>query len=96
MFGSKVASTHDVIERLQQYEKEHGVGAIVGVSIHMNGDRENEFCFEIANDSNGNRFYAEDVKYKKTDVEIPSVLDNTLFPDRFEDPFEKDKNIPQN
>lgn len=48
----------------------------------MNGDRENEFCFEIANDSNGNRFYAEDVKYKKTDVEIQSVLDNTLFPDR--------------
>lgn len=92
MFGSKVASTHDVIEKLQQYEKEHGVGAIVGVSIHMNGDRESEFCFEIANDSDGNRVLAKDGKYKRLNVEIPSVLDNTLFPDR----FEKDKNIPQN
>lgn len=88
MFGIKVASTHQVIEILQQYEKEHGIGAIVGVSIHMNGDRENEFCFEIANDSNGNRVLAKDGKYKVVDVEIPSVLDNTLFPDRYENPLE--------
>lgn len=87
-FGMKVASTHEVIEKLQEYEKENGIGAIIGISSHMNGDRENEFCFEIANDSQGNRVFAKDGKYKRTDVEISSVMDDTLFPDRYENPLE--------
>ena len=84
MFGMKVASTHQVIEILQQYEKENGIGAIVNIGTHMAGDRENEYCFEIVNDSNANRVLAKDAKYKRINVEIPSVLDSTLFPDRYE------------
>lgn len=40
MFGRKVASTHEVIEKLQEYEKENGIGAIVSIGTHMAGDRE--------------------------------------------------------
>ncbi len=87
MFGMKVASTHEVIEKLQEYEKENGIGAITGISTHMAGDRENEYCFEIANDSEANRILAKDGKYKTVEIEISSVKDNELFPDRFENPI---------
>lgn len=87
MFGMKVASTHEVIEKLQEYEKENGIGAITGISTNMAGDRENEYCFEIANDSESNRVLAKDGKYKTTKIEISSVKDNELFPDRFENPI---------
>lgn len=49
----------------------------------MNGDHENEFCFEIANDSEGKHVFAKDGKYKITGVEIQSVMDDVLFPDRY-------------
>lgn len=89
MFGMKVASTHEVIEKLQEYERQNGIGAIVGIGTHMAGDRENEYCFEIANDSEGNRVFAEDGKYKRTNIEITSVKDDVLFPDRYENPLER-------
>lgn len=87
MFGMKVASTHEVIEKLQEYEKENGIGAITGISTHCNGDRENEYCFEIANDSESNRILTKDGKYKITKIEISSVKDEELFPDRFKNPI---------
>ena len=43
MYGMKVATTREVIEKLQSYEKENGIGAIVSIATHMAGDRENEF-----------------------------------------------------
>ena len=84
MYGMKVATTREVIEKLQAYEKENGIGAIVSIATHMAGDRENEFCFEIANDSIGNKVFSEDGRYKITNIEISSVRDDTLFPDRFQ------------
>lgn len=91
MFGRKVASTHEVIQKLQEYEKENGIGAIIEINTHLNGDRENEFCFEIANDSKGNHVFAKDGKYKITGVEIPSVMDDVLFPDRYKNPDRTEK-----
>lgn len=41
----------------------------------MAGDRENEYCFEIVNDSEGNRVLTKDGKYKRTEIEISSVKD---------------------
>lgn len=87
MFEMKVASTHEVIEKLQEYEKENGIGAITGISTYMAGDRENEYCFEIANDSESNRVLTKDGKYKITKIEISSVKDDELFPDRFKNPI---------
>lgn len=49
----------------------------------MAGDRENEFCFEIVNDSFANKVFANNGKYKRVIIEISSVKDDELFPDRF-------------
>lgn len=78
--GMKVASTRDIIEKLQEYEKQHGIGAITGLSTICSGDRTIEYEFEIANDSNHNKvFHNDDKHYKRTIIEIPSVLDTELF-----------------
>lgn len=75
----KVATTREVIEKLQAYEKENGVGAIIGITTHMNGDRENNFCFEIASGSWSDLAF-KDPRYKRTDIEISAVDDEELFP----------------
>lgn len=78
--GMKVASTRDIIERLQEYERIHGVGAVTGLTTICNGDRTVEYKFEIANDSDYNRvFNNNDNHFKETVIEIPSVLDTELF-----------------
>lgn len=78
--GVKVASTRDIIERLQEYERLHGVGAVTGLATICNGDRTVEYKFEIANDSDYNRvFNNSDNHFKETVIEIPSVLDTELF-----------------
>ena len=78
--GMKVASTRDIIERLQEYERLHGVGAVTGLATICNGDRTVEYKFEIANDSDYNRvFNNSDNHFKETVIEIPSVLDTELF-----------------
>ena len=78
--GMKVASTRDIIERLQEYERLHGVGAVTGLATICNGDRTVEYKFEIANDSDYNRvFNNSDDHFKETVIEIPSVLDTELF-----------------
>lgn len=53
--------------------RKNGIGAIVRISTYMAGDRENEYCFEIANDSEGNRVLTKDGKYKRTKIEISAV-----------------------
>ena len=78
--GMKVASTRDIIERLQEYERIHGVGAVTGLTTICNGDRTVEYKFEITNDSDYNRvFNNNDNHFKETVIEIPSVLDTELF-----------------
>ena len=78
--GMKVASTRDIIERLQEYERTHGVGAVTGLTTICNGDRTVEYKFEIANDSDYNRvFNNNDNHFKETVIEIPYVLDTELF-----------------
>ena len=77
---AKVASTREIIEKLEAYEKIHGVGAVVGILLVCNGDRTVEYKFEIANDSDYNRvFNNEDEHYKETVIEISSILDDDLF-----------------
>lgn len=47
MFGSKVASTREIIEKLQKYEKQNGIGAVKGIAIICDGDRETEYIFQV-------------------------------------------------
>lgn len=79
MIGMKVASTREIIEKLQEYEKENGVGAVIGISTIMNGDRTVEYILRIANDSDYNRVFKKDGKYKETEIEISSIEDVKLF-----------------
>ena len=85
MFGLKVASTHEIIEKLEEYEKENGAGAVVSLGTVCDGDRTVQYVSEIANDSEGNRVLAPDKdKYKRRKIEISAVSDDSLFPDRYE------------
>lgn len=80
----KAASTHELIEKLQAYEKENGIGAIIGIGTYCAGDRENQYEIEIANDSIKNRIFVADGSYKETKIDISAVSDDELFPDRRE------------
>ncbi len=76
----KVASTREIIEKLEAYEKLHGVGAVVGLGAITNGNRTVEYKFEIANDSTYNKVFGnEDNHYKETVIEISSIEDTDLF-----------------
>lgn len=80
MLNNKVASTSEVIKKLQEYEKENGVGAITNISTICNGDRDVEYIFKIVNDSVHNRaFNNADNHCKSTLVEISSINDTELF-----------------
>ena len=75
---SKVASTREIIEKLTEYEKENGIGAVTGISIVCNGNRTVEYKFEIANNSNYNKVF-NNSPYKITEIEISSINDEDLF-----------------
>ena len=82
MIAIKVASTREIIEKLQEYEKENGVGAVLGIATVIPGDRTVEYKIRVANDSDYNRVFSKDGKYKETEIEISSVEDLTLFENR--------------
>lgn len=81
MIAMKVASTREIIEKLQEYENENGVGAVLGIATVGNGDRTVEYKLRIANDSDYNRVFKKDGKYRETEIEISSIDDLTLFKD---------------
>lgn len=77
---AKVSSTREIIEKLQEYEEKHGIGAVIGISTICNADRAIEFIFEVVNDSDYNRvFNNKDDRYKETQIKISSIDDNILF-----------------
>lgn len=82
MIAIKVASTREIIEKLQEYEKENGIGAVLGIATIGNGDRTIEYKLRIANDSDHNRVFNNDGKYKETEIEISSIEDLELFKDK--------------
>lgn len=77
----KVASTHELIEKLKEYEKENGVGAITSIATICNGNRKVEYVFEIANNSEYNRVVNKE-NYKVTRIEVSSIYDGDLFKDK--------------
>ena len=75
----KVASTREIIRKLQDYEKENGIGAVIGIATVGNGNRTIEYKLMVANDSNYNKIHKKDGKYKETEIEISSINDLELF-----------------
>lgn len=68
-YSPKVASVGEIIEKLMEYEVEHGSGgAVTSIGHIANGDRTNEYIFHLK-DENGN----------ETDIEISSVRQCDLY-----------------
>lgn len=64
----KTASTSEIIERLQTYEKINGVGSVVSIATVCPGSREIEYIFHVT-DKNG----------METSINIPTVDEETLW-----------------
>ena len=64
----KTASTREIIEYLEAYEKIHGVGSVTSIGGVCSGWRDTEYIFSIK-DKNGN----------EERVEIPSIEEETLW-----------------
>lgn len=64
----KTASTSEIIERLQAYEKLNGVGSVDSVASVCPGSREIEYIFYIT-DKNG----------IETSIKIPTVDEEALW-----------------
>lgn len=63
-----VASTREIIEKLEAYEKFHGVGAVLGITTICNGNRTVEYILEI-----------EDKAREEIAIEISSIDRNNLY-----------------
>lgn len=65
---TKTASTREIIEYLEAYEKIHGIGSVTSIGSVCSGWRDTEYIFDIK-DKNGN----------EARVEIPSIEEETLW-----------------
>lgn len=81
--GIRAVTTHDVIEKLQAYEEQYGVGVITDIEEFSKGDV--MYSLTIANDSRRNFANAGDHRYREIAVELDAVRDVEVFPDRFYD-----------
>lgn len=64
----KTASTRQIIEYLEAYEKIHGVGSVTSIGTICNGWRTVEYIF-----------YIKDQNKNETRVEIPSLEEKSLW-----------------
>ena len=62
------ASTREIIEYLEAYEKIHGVGSVASIGSVCSGSRDVEYIFRIKNR------YGNEVH-----VKIPSIEEKTLW-----------------
>lgn len=64
----KTASTREIIEYLEAYEKIHGIGSVTSIGSVCSGRRDVEYIF-----------YIKDKYGKEVRVEIPSINENELW-----------------
>lgn len=62
------ASTREIIEYLEAYEKIHGIGSVVSIGSVCSGNRDVEYIF-----------YIKDRYGREVRVEIPSIEEETLW-----------------
>lgn len=62
------ASTREIIEYLEAYEKMHGIGSVASIGTICAGDRDVEYIF-----------YIKDKYGNEVSVEIPSIEEKTLW-----------------
>ena len=66
----KTASTRQIIEYLEAYEKIHGVGSVVSIGSICSGARDVEYIF-----------YIKDKNKNEVCIEIPTIREKTLWQD---------------
>lgn len=64
----KTASTREIIEYLESYEKIHGIGSVASIGSICSGSRDVEYIF-----------YIKDRYGKEVRVEIPSIEEEALW-----------------
>lgn len=64
----KTASTRQIIEYLEAYEKIHGVGSVTSIGSVCSGSRDVEYIF-----------YIRDKNKNEVRVEIPTLEEKTLW-----------------
>lgn len=70
----KTASTREIIEYLEAYEKIHGVGSVTSIGSVCSGARNIEYIFNIKN-----KKYGEEVR-----IEIPSIDEDELWRHKYD------------
>lgn len=73
-----VATTSEIIKKLQEYEAQYGVGAVSSISTHCGYNRDNAFTFNIANTS-ARKAAENGEKYQRMEVDISAVNDDEIF-----------------
>lgn len=75
-----VSSTSEFIAKLQEYERQNGVGAVKTIGLVMAGDRKVNFILTVANDTFDNSILNnQDEHYHETAIEISAIKDTDLF-----------------
>lgn len=76
-----VATTSEIIKKLQEYEEKYGVGAVVSIRSDIRKNREYNYYFTIINDSYWNsQNKNEDKHFCCEEVDIVAVNDDEIFP----------------
>ena len=76
-----VSTTSEIIKKLQEYEAKYGVGAIISIGTYIAGDRTDNYCFSIANDSYYNNVLNnEDGHYHREIIKRSAIDDDIIFP----------------
>lgn len=65
---TKTASTRDIIEYLEAYEKIHGIGSVISIGSVCSGRRDIEYIFHIVGKD-----------HATTHVSIPTVYEEELW-----------------
>lgn len=74
-----VSTTRELIEKLQDYEKRNGIGAIRSIGTYIAGDRKKNFILKIANDSLFNEVDGTNARFREETIEISAIEDDILF-----------------
>lgn len=73
-----VSTTRELIEKLQDYEKRNGVGAIRSIGFYCAGDRKDNYVLSIANNSTENEVL-NDENFRVETIVISAVDEDLLF-----------------
>lgn len=73
-----VATTSEIIKKLQEYEAQHGVGAVSSIGTWCGLDRKDALTFYIA-DTSARQADINGTGYQTIEINISAVEDEEIF-----------------